>query len=163
MSALDRTDREILRLLANDARRSNKQLAAAVGLAPSSCLERVRRLRVLGALRGEHAEIDPLAFGVGLEALLLVVCAKHSREVVDRFLAEVLEIPEVRRAYLVAGRYDFVVHVAVADVAHLRNLALDRFTSRPEVVRLETSVIYDQGAKAAYPDLTAEAAEGGRY
>jgi Lrp/AsnC ligand binding domain len=53
---------------------------------------------------------------------------------------------------LITGRYDFVVHVAVRDMIHLKNLALDKFTSRPEVTRIETSIIYDYGANAALPD-----------
>ena len=52
-------------------------------------------------------------------------------------------IPEVRQTFLISGRYDLVVHVAVRDVDHLRNLAFDRFTSKPVVVRIETSIVFD--------------------
>lgn len=152
---LDRTDRDILAQLMNNVRLSNKELAAAVGLAPSSCLERVRRLRGLGILKGAHAVVEPRAFGVGLEALLMIELAKHSRDVVDRFLAEVSAMAEVRSAFLITGRYDFVVHVAVRDMAHLKDLSLDRFTSRPEVTRIETSIIFDYAMSGRLPDLTA--------
>ena len=67
---LDRTDCEILAELQKNARLSNKELAARIGLAPSSCLERVRRLASAGVLRGYHAQVDPGALGIGLEAMV---------------------------------------------------------------------------------------------
>jgi DNA-binding Lrp family transcriptional regulator len=139
--SLDRTDFGILRLLQNNASLSNKQIAAAVGLAPSSAHERLKRLRDDGVLRGTHADVEPKAMGVGLEALFLIELSKHERGGVDRFMAEVVEIPEVRSAFLITGRYDFVVHVVARDMRHLKDLALDRFTNRPGVTRIETSII----------------------
>ena len=67
--ALDRIDFDILAALQNDGRLSNKELAAKVGLAPSSCLERVRALRESGVLRGFRAEVDPEALGIHLQAI----------------------------------------------------------------------------------------------
>jgi DNA-binding Lrp family transcriptional regulator len=71
-AALDRTDLDILAHLQKDARLSNKELAAKIGLAPSSCLARVRRLERSGALHGYHAEVDARVYGVTLEALVAV-------------------------------------------------------------------------------------------
>ncbi len=107
--SLDRIDTEILRLLQNDARLSNKQIAAAVGLAPSSVHDRIKRLWADGVMIGLHAEIAPQAMGVGLEALLMIELAKHERATVDRFMDDIVEIPEVRSAHLITGRYDLVV------------------------------------------------------
>lgn len=151
--ALDRTDFEILRLLQNNARLSNKEIAAAVDLAPSSCHERVRALRQCGALREAHAEVDPQVLGIGIEALLMIGLAKHSRDEVDRFLDDVTHIPEVRTAFLVTGQHDLVVHVAVRDMRHLKDLALDSFTARPGVTRIETSIIFDQRRNYELPLL----------
>ncbi len=141
-TAVDRTDIEILRHLQNDARMSNKQLAAAVDLAPSSCHERLKRLRAEGVLKGAHAEVDFAVLGFQVEALLFVALAKHTRDVVDQFLRDVVAIPEVRSAFLVTGRHDMVVHVIVRDMTHLKNLALDHFTSRPGVTQIETSIVF---------------------
>jgi len=151
--AIDRIDAEILRLLQKDARLSNKQLAAAVGLAPSSVHDRVKRLWSEQILTGSHAEVDPKALGVGLEALLLIELSKHERLTVDRFLAEVTEIPEVRSARLITGRYDLVVHVVALDTRHLKDLALDRFAGRSEVARIETSIIYETQVNHELPLL----------
>ena len=130
---LDRIDCDILTLLQKDARLSNKELAAGVGLAASSCLARVQRLRSLGVLRGAHAEVDPQALGIGLQALIAVQLRQHSRAQVKAFWKHALGLPEVLSVFHVAGTHDFQVHVAVRDAHHLRDLALDAFTTRSEV------------------------------
>jgi DNA-binding Lrp family transcriptional regulator len=151
---IDRIDAEILRLLQNDARLSNKQIAASVGLAPSSVHDRLKRLWADGVLTGSHVEVAPNVMGVGLEALFLIELSKHERATVDRFMEDVVGIPEVRSAHLITGRYDLVVHVVARDTRHLRDLALDRFTSRPGVTRIETSIIYETRVKHELPILT---------
>jgi DNA-binding Lrp family transcriptional regulator len=140
---LDRIDCELIEHLQNNARLSNKELAAAVGLAPSSCLARVQRLRVEGVLKGAHAEVDPEALGVGLQALIAVHLRQHSRSQVKAFWKHILSLPEVLAVFHVAGAHDFQVHVAVRDAHHLRDLALDAFTTRPEVAQIQTSLIFE--------------------
>ena len=151
--SLDRTDFGILRLLQNNASLSNKEIAASVGLAPSSAHERLKRLRDDGVLRGAHADVDPKAMGLGLEALLLIGLAKHERGDVDRFMNEVVDIPEVRSAFLITGRWDFVVHVVARDTQHLKDLALDSFTNRPGVTRIETSIVFEARVRHELPQL----------
>jgi DNA-binding Lrp family transcriptional regulator len=148
---LDRTDVGILRLLQNNARLSVKEIAAEIGLAPSTTHERVRRMRETGILRGTHVEVDPKALGIGLEALLMIELSKHNRGIVDQFLDEIVSVPEVRSAFLVSGRYDLVVHVVVHDTQHLKDLALDQFTTRPGVTRIETSIIFDARRRYELP------------
>lgn len=150
---LDRTDFEILALLQKDARYSNKQIAAAVGLAPSSVHDRLKRLWSDRVLTGAHAEVDPKVMGIGLEALFLIELSKHERATVDQFMDEIVDIPEVRSAHLITGRYDLVVHVVACDTRHLKDLALDRFTNRPGVTRIETSIIYETKTRHELPLL----------
>ena len=102
---------------------------------------------------GLHAEVAPQAMGVGLEALLMIELAKHERATVDRFMDDIVEIPEVRSAHLITGRYDLVVHVVARDTRHLKDLALDRFTNRPGVTRIETSIIYETRTRYELPAL----------
>jgi DNA-binding Lrp family transcriptional regulator len=153
MANLDRTDFVILGLLQNNARIPNKELADRVGLAPSSCHERVRHLWSEGVLTGAHAVVDGKYMGVGIEALFFIELAKHERATVDSFMADVVRIPEVRSAYLITGRHDLVVHVVARDMAHLKNLALDNFTNRPGVTRIETSIIYERRSRPDVPLL----------
>lgn len=148
---LDRIDFAIVAALQNDARLSNKELAARVGLAPSSCLERVRRLRHEKVLRGFRAEVDPAALGVGMQALIFVRLARHARKHVQTFRRHALGLPETLALYHVAGHQDFLVHVAIRDANHLRDLALDAFTTRREVARMETHLIFEHVAKPVSP------------
>lgn len=139
---LDRIDFAIVSELQKNARLSNKELAGMLDIAQSTCLERVRRLREEGVLIGFHAEVDPKALGIGLQALIAIRLTLHSHEMVDSFQAHALSLEEVVSVYHVAGTTDFMVHVAVRDAEHLRNLALDAFTTRPEVDHIQTSLIF---------------------
>lgn len=150
---LDRTDFGIVALLQNDARLSNKELAARVGLAPSSCLERVRRLTEAGVLRAFHAEVEPRALGIALQALVFVRLKQHSRKTVREFRQHTLALAESIAVYHVAGQHDFLVHVGVRDADHLRDLALDAFTTRPEVAQIETHLIFEHTRRALRPAL----------
>ena len=153
---LDRIDFEILNALQNNARLSNKELAAMVDLSPSSCWERVRQLRADGVLTGAHAVVEPRALGIGLQAMIGVRLKRHTREEVAAFRADALARPEVIAIYHVTGNRDFLVHVAVRDSDHLRDLALEAFTTRPEVANLETSLIFSGDRKGALPILSRE-------
>ncbi|MGH8080033.1 MAG: Lrp/AsnC family transcriptional regulator [Lysobacter sp.] len=143
MSDLDRIDFELLRLLRKNARLPNKDLAERVGVAPSTALERIRRLRESRALLGFHAEVAPAAVGIGLQAMIAVRLALHSRVLVDSFHEHLLGLQEVLAFYHVAGADDFLVHVGVRDSAHLRDFALSAFTERTEVAHIETRLIFE--------------------
>jgi DNA-binding Lrp family transcriptional regulator len=151
---MDRIDFEILRVLSQNARLSNKELAEIVGLSASTCLERVRKLRAEGVVRGFYAELSPIAMGVGLEALIAIRLRRHSRAIVEAFRAHALSLDEVVSVYHVAGGDDFQVHVAVRDANHLRDLAMDAFTTRPEVAHIRTSLIYSHARAAVLPMYT---------
>jgi len=140
---LDASDIAILAALKKNARISNKDLADRVGLAPSTCLERVRRLVETGAIRGFHADIDLAMLGFGLQAMIAVRLQRHSRQIVASFREYVLGLTEVRAVYHVAGADDYLVHVAVRDADHLRDLAMDSFTTRGEVSHIETRLIFE--------------------
>ncbi|MBN1957411.1 MAG: Lrp/AsnC family transcriptional regulator [Desulfuromonadales bacterium] len=150
---LDRIDIEIIRLLQNNARLSNKQIAAEVELAPSSVYERLKRLWDSGVLVGAHAEVDAKAMGVGLEALFMIQLSRHERGIVDQIMDEMLNIPEVKSAHLVTGHFDLIVHVVVRDTFHLKNLGFDQFTSRPGVTRIETSIVFESRINHELPCL----------
>ena len=151
---MDRIDYKILTCLQNDGRLSNKELAAAVGLAPSSCLERVRKLQEKGIITGYEAQVNVRSLGIGLQAFVAVQLAHHARHVVDDFREHIMNLPEVVALYHIAGQSDFLVHVAVRDAEHLRNLTLDSFTTRTEVARLNTSLVYEYIRKPTLPNYS---------
>ena len=156
MIELDRTDYEIISLLRNNARLSNKALAAAVGLAPSTCLLRVRRLMRDGVLKGYHADVDPASIGASLQAMIAIRLERHSRVEVEAFRTHALAQPEVVQLYHVAGVNDFMAHVWVRDTEHLREFAMTAFTSRDEVAHIETGLIFEHAVGDALPVFVEE-------
>jgi len=151
---LDAVDRAILAVLQKDAGLSNKELARKIRLAPSSCLQRVRRLREEGAIRGLHADVSPEALGIGLQAIIAVRLAHHLEKDVESFRRQLHERHEVVNTYYVSGGVDFFVHVVVRDVDHLRLLGVEAFTSHRLVSHVETSLIFEHQRSNQLPDLT---------
>ncbi len=146
--SLDRTDLTLVALLQNNARMSNKELAARAGIAPSTCLERIRALSARGVVRGYHADVDPEALGRGLEAIVAVRVRPHSRRHVDAFREAALAMADVVEIFHVTGADDFLLHVAVADTDALRDFVLDRLTMRPEVAHVESRIVYEHARRS---------------
>jgi DNA-binding Lrp family transcriptional regulator len=142
MATVDELDSAIVELLQHDARQTNRDLAAAVGIAPSTCLERVRALRERGVITGFHAEVSLPALNRHVQAFLHVQIRPLSRQVIEGFKAYVTTLPEVLSVFVVAGGDDFLVHVAVPSVDALHALLMDKFTKRREIVGFRSSIIY---------------------
>ncbi len=148
---LDRTDHAIISELQADARLSNKELAARVHVAPSTCLERVKRLRDEGVLEGFHARVAPRSLNIGMQAMIAVRLDHHSAGIVHAFQEYLLANPAIIAVYYLAGQTDFMCHVAVRDADQLREIAVDYMTSRPEVANVETSLIFEHRARPSLP------------
>lgn len=140
---LDDTDRLILRLLQDDARLPNNAIAAAAGIAASTCHARIRSLEERGIIRGYHADVDPAAVGRGLQALISIRLQAHARANLTRFEEYLGELPAVEGIFFVTGDRDFLIHVAVPDSAALRELVASNLSVRPEVAGTSTAVLFD--------------------
>lgn len=140
---LDATDRAILRVLGEDARVPNNALAEAVGIAPSTCLARVRALRDAGVIRGFHADIDPAALGQQLQAMIAVRVQGTARAEMSTLAQQLVRRPEVLDLYFLGGADDFLVHVAARDTETLRAFVVDQLSARPEIAHTETSIIFE--------------------
>ncbi|GAB2996212.1 AsnC family transcriptional regulator [Arenimonas maotaiensis] len=121
----------------------NKDLAERAQIAPSTALERVRKLHEAKVILGYHAEVAPLAIGIGLQAMVAIRMTRHSRDSLEAFQAHLRQLPEVLAFYHVAGKDDFLVHVGVRDTRHLRDFELAAFTQREEVAHIETHLIFE--------------------
>lgn len=139
---LDEVDRILLAELARDGRRTNVALAAAAGIAESTCVARVRSLRERGVITGFHADVDLVQVGLPVQALVAVRFSGLLREEVDRFGTEVASLPQVLAAYNIAGPDDYLVHLAAASPQALRDFVLDNITGRPGVVHTETTFVF---------------------
>jgi DNA-binding Lrp family transcriptional regulator len=140
---LDELDSALLAGLQNNARQTNRDLAEAVGVAPSTSLERVRSLRERGVIRGYHADVDLQALGRGVQALVAVRIRPPSRQNIEAFREWVAQLPETVGVFVVSGGDDFLVHVAVPNTDGLYAFVIDRLTERPEVADVRTSIVYE--------------------
>ena len=150
---VDELDSAIVANLQTHARQTNRELARAVGIAPSTCLERVRALRDRGVITGYHAEISLAALNRGVQALLHVQVRPLSRTVIEGFKAYAMALPEVLSVFVVAGGDDFLVHVAVPSVDSLHGFLMDKFSGRREIVGFRSSVIYQHARKPVIETL----------
>ncbi len=139
---MDELDSEIIRLLQADARLSNRELARRLGVAPSTCLERVRALTRRGVIRGYHADIDLGALNRGVQALISVQVRPLSRTVINTFKDSVSQLPEVLTVYVLSRGDDFLLHVTAQDLDHLHGFLLDRLSRRREIAGFRTSMIF---------------------
>lgn len=140
---LDGLDTAILRELQRDARRTNREIAAAVGASPTTTLDRTNALRRRGVIRGALLDVDLARIGRPVQALIAVRIRPPSRPVMDAFRDWVTALPEVLGLFVVTGTEDFLIHVAVQDNDGLYAFVLDRLTQRREVADVRTSVVYE--------------------
>ena len=140
---LDDVDRQILRALAADARIPNSTLAAQVGVAPSTCLMRVRRLQEAGAVLGFHADLSPAALGRPLQAVVSVRLAAHARTRIRQFGAGIAALPGVLNVFFLAGANDFQVHLAAESADELRDFVVENLSASRDVAMTETNLIFE--------------------
>jgi len=140
---LDDIDRQIVTALHADARIPNSALAELVGIAASTCHGRVRRLQQLGVIRGFHADIDPAAIGLGLQAMISVSLQSGARARIRDFIAHMRRLPQVMDVYFLAGADDFILHVAARDTAHLRAFVVEHLNTDADVAGTQTSLIFE--------------------
>jgi DNA-binding Lrp family transcriptional regulator len=150
-SLLDDTDRRLLQALREDARLPNVRLAELVGIAPSTCVARVRSLRDRGVIRAFRADVDPRALGLTLQALISVNIKVGARQTIPRFAAEMRELPEVSQVFFLGGAEDFILDVATRDSDHLRAFVVDNLSGHPAVASTRTSIVFEHDTHPVGP------------
>ena len=135
----DRVDRAIVAQLQRDGRIANVDLADAISLSPSACLRRVKALEADGIIAGYRAEISRVRAGLGLTAFIGLKVEGQSQETAARIERALLAIPEIVACYLVSGSTDFLVEVAVPDLASYEQLLLGRILTIPNVVEAQST------------------------
>ncbi|MEV4348016.1 Lrp/AsnC family transcriptional regulator [Actinoplanes sp. NPDC049596] len=143
MADLDELDTAILRELQSDARKTNREVAAAVGVSATTALDRTRALRRRGIIRGAILDVDLPAIGRPVQALIAVRIRPPSRRNIEAFREWVSALPDTLGVYVTTGTEDFIVHVAVPDNDCLYAFVIDRLTERPEVADVRTSIVYE--------------------
>jgi len=137
---LDDVDRRILRELQRDARLTHQDLSERIGLSPSPCARRIRRLEADGFITGYSARIDETKLGFPFNVFISV---RLDRQIDDRLVAferEVRLCPEVVDCWLMTGSFDYLLRVAVRDLNEFEHFLTGRLTKLPGVASLESSI-----------------------
>jgi Lrp/AsnC family transcriptional regulator len=117
MRQLDRTDRKILAIMQEDSSLAVAEVAERVGLSQTPCWRRIQRLRADGVIARTVSLVYPEAVGLGLTVFITIEALDHSPDWLDRFTAAVSAMPEVMEVHRMAGDIDYLLRVAVADMA----------------------------------------------
>ncbi|CUA82693.1 MULTISPECIES: leucine-responsive transcriptional regulator Lrp [Pseudidiomarina] len=141
---IDRLDRKILRILQDDGRISNVNLAQRVGLSPTACNERVRKLEREGVLDGYHARINPAKLGANLMVFVEITLTRTSPDAFAEFSDAVRETPEILECHLVAGDFDFLIKARVPDMPSYRKLLGETILTMPGVNESRTYVVMEE-------------------
>ncbi|HYC03831.1 MAG TPA: Lrp/AsnC ligand binding domain-containing protein [Azospirillaceae bacterium] len=161
LSKLDRIDLNILRILQEDGRLANVELARRVNLSPTPCLERVRRLERDGFIRGYAALLDPGLLERGLMAFIEVRLDRTTPDVFQIFADAVARLDEIQECHMVAGGFDYLIKVRVADMAAYRAFLGDKLSSIQGVSQTHTYMVMEE-VKATHAIPVPPPMEAGR-
>jgi len=141
---LDAIDIRILNELQNDSSHSNVELAKRVHLSPSPCLMRVKALKDKGVIRNYVALADPKILGLGLNVFISISLKEQSKESLAEFENRISEHDEVMECYLMTGDSDYLIRVAVADMAALEKFILEQLTPIAGIEKIRSSFALKQ-------------------
>ncbi len=141
---VDDIDKRILKTLQLSGRKKNADLARELGVAPSTMLERIRRLEEGGVVRGYRASLEPSMLGLTIQGFISITLDHHRMEDLQDFEDRIRKIPYVRACYNLTGRFDYLLHVAVRDLEQLSLLIKTQIASLPGVSRSESFLVLSE-------------------
>jgi DNA-binding Lrp family transcriptional regulator len=160
---LDSIDWKILGLLQADARMPNVELAKAIGLSPSPCLNRVRALEEAGYISRYVTLLDALRVGLKVSVFIQVTLERQIESALERFETAIRARPEVMECYLMTGDADYLIRVVVADIQVLEEFILKFLTKLPGVGNIKSSFALKQVKYQTALPLPLSAATGARH
>lgn len=141
---LDRIDGNILYELQKNGRLSNVELSKRVGLSPTPCLERVKRLEAENYITGYSANLNPLKLNAALLVFVEITLTKTSPDVFDDFSKAVQDLDVIQECHLVSGDFDFLLKTRVSDMAAYRELLGETLLTLPAVSESRTYVVMEE-------------------
>jgi DNA-binding Lrp family transcriptional regulator len=141
---MDDLDRRILLALQTNARQKNVELARELTIAPSTVLERIRRLEENGLIQGYRGIINPIQLGFKIQAIVSVSLDRHEVDTIRKFEQGIQQISHVRACYHLTGRFDYLLHVTARDQEQLGDLIKNWIASIPGIGKVETSLILSE-------------------
>ncbi|MEP5155066.1 Lrp/AsnC family transcriptional regulator [Planktotalea sp.] len=140
---IDGIDRKIIAALSAEGRISNLDLAERVGLSPTPCSRRVKRLEETGVIKGYSARINPTALGQNVSVMVQVRLSQQTPADIEEFMSAVHRMPEITECLLVTGNLDYVLKVQTENVEALRDFVLKELKAIPSVSETATMLILD--------------------
>ena len=141
---LDKIDRNIIRLLQQNARMPHTELARKVGLSTTPCKERVRRLERDGVIQRYQAVLNPAALDRGLVVFVQIRLNRTSQDIFEEFTERAVDLPEIQECYLVSGTFDYLLKARVADMNAYRTLLGETLLTLPGVLESTSYVVMEQ-------------------
>lgn len=141
---LDRIDRNILRELQHNGRISNVELAKRVGLSPTPCLERVKRLEKKRVIKSYTALLDPVQLNASLLVYVEIKLHRSSADVFDRFNKAVELLDDILECHLVSGDFDYLLKTRVADMSSYRQVLNKTLLDLPDIKDSRTYVVMEE-------------------
>ncbi len=141
---LDSIDYRIINELQHDGGLSNVELARRVHLSPSPCLARVKALEAAGVIRRYVALVNPQALGLGLNVFINISLKEQSKEALATFEQRIAEHDEVMECYLMTGDSDYLIRVAVPDIAALERFIIEQLTPIPGIEKIRSGFTLKQ-------------------
>tara|TARA_Y100000588_G_scaffold232874_1_gene246544 strand:+ start:388 stop:855 length:468 start_codon:yes stop_codon:yes gene_type:complete len=141
---LDRIDKQILKELIEDGRKSTVEVADKVGLSSTPCGRRIRQLEDDGFITGYSANLSPKALGLNICVLITVKLNRHAPDGHEQFIREIESHPEVSEYILVAGNYDYLLRVWVEDTDALTRFVANVLQGIPSVSETSTMLVLKQ-------------------
>ncbi len=129
----DKFDMAILRILLLDSRKTLQEIGAAVGLSPTSCWTRIKKLESQGVIRRYTVELDPAKLGYHDFVIVQLTLESHTDETLYEFGRVLATIPEIQEAYLVSGDYDYYIRIAVRDTRDYERLLREKLYKIPGI------------------------------
>ena len=147
---MDKIDRHTLKALQQDGRKKNSDLAKETGLAPSTMLDRVKKLEDKGIIKGYRAVMNPEKLGLKAQGFACISLDRHRVEDIEILENEIKKIPNVRACYHITGRFDYLLHVVAPELVDLGNFIKEKLATIPGMGKIETFIVYaevkpDQG------------------
>ena len=140
----DAIDRRILEVIQEEARISNAELAARVGLSPSPCWRRVRALEDAAVIRRYVTLVDAQAIGLPINVFATVTLEKQVERALERFERAVAERPEVMECYLMTGEFDYLLRIMVPSLGAYERFLMDHLTRIEGIASIKSSFALKQ-------------------
>jgi Lrp/AsnC family transcriptional regulator, leucine-responsive regulatory protein len=137
----DKTDLKILKILQENAKITNLQLSAEIGLSPAPTLERVKKLENAKLIKGYYTQLNQEALGIGISAIIQITLTRQIENAISNFKKEISKIPEIMECYQVTGNADYVLIVMLKDIRDFESLISQKLSKMEEIGQMQTMVV----------------------